>query len=192
MISKGEPMSGSAAPRARKVGAHEKGKRDSVVEQSVTINRTAEELYDFWRDLRNLPRFMLHLKSVEITSSTRSHWVMEAPVNKSFEWDAEITRDEPGKLISWRSLSGADIENTGTVRFERATGDRGTVVRVSIEFAPPGGHLGVALAKLFGEDPKQLVKEDLKRFKQLLEAGEIASTRGQPRGEKRGAKGAKL
>ncbi len=149
------------------------------VEQSVTINRAPEELYNFWRNFQNLPRFMRHLVSVQTTSETRSHWVANAPAGTAVEWEAEIINDQPGKLIAWRSLEGADVDNAGSVRFEKATGGRGTFVRVTLQYDPPGGTLGSIIAKLFGEEPKGQIQEDLGRFKQLMETGEIATTVGQ-------------
>ncbi len=160
-------------------------------EKSVTINRSAEELYRFWRDFERLPRFMKHLESVSVSSDRRSHWVAHGPANSTVEWDAEITEDRPNELIAWRSLEGAEVDNAGTVRFEPATGGRGTIVRVTLEYRPPAGALGLAVAKLFGEAPQQQIEGDLRRFKNIMEAGEIPTTAGQPEG-KRSAVGALL
>jgi uncharacterized membrane protein len=161
------------------------------VEKSLTVERPAEELYSFWRDFTKLPRFMKHLESVNVSGDRRSHWVAHGPAGTNVEWDAEITEDRPNELIAWRSLPGADVANTGTVRFEPATGGRGTVVRVAIDYTPPAGALGAAVAKLFGEEPRQQVEGDLRRFKSIMEAGEIPTTTGQPEG-KRSALGAAL
>jgi uncharacterized membrane protein len=150
------------------------------VEKTVTINKSAEELYRYWRNFENLPTFMKHLKSVTISSEQRSHWVASAPLGQSVEWDAEIIKDEPNRLIAWASVEGADIDNSGFVRFQPAPADRGTEVKVVMEYAPPGGALTAALAKLFGEEPEQQIGDELSRFKQLMEAGEIATTEGQP------------
>lgn len=144
-----------------------------TLRKSVTIQSTPGELYAFWRDLENLPRFMDHLESVTTTTDGRSHWVARAPAGTSVEWDAEIVEDEPGRLISWRSLEGADVDNAGSVRFEEAPGGRGTVVSVEIEYTPPGGMLGSAVAELFGEEPEQQVSDDLRRLKQVIETGEV-------------------
>ena len=152
------------------------------VKRFVTIGRSPEELYKFWRDFQNLPRFMKHLESVQVMDEKRSHWIVKAPAGTTVEWDAEITEDRPNELITWRSLEGADVDNTGSVRFERAPGARGTVVRVDIQYNPPGGKLGSLVAKLFGEEPGQQIQEDLYRFKQLMETGEVATTEGQPSG----------
>jgi uncharacterized membrane protein len=161
------------------------------VEKSLTVERPAEELYSFWRDFTKLPRFMKHLESVTVSGDRRSHWVAHGPAGTNVEWDAEITEDRPNELIAWRSLPGADVANAGTVRFEPATGGRGTVVRVAIDYTPPAGALGAAVAKLFGEEPRQQVEGDLRRFKSIMEAGEIPTTTGQPEG-KRSALGAAL
>jgi uncharacterized membrane protein len=161
------------------------------VEKSVTINRPAEDLYRFWRDFTNLPRFMKHLDSVSASGQRRSHWVATGPAGVKVEWDAEITEDRPNELIAWRSLEGADVANAGTVRFEPSTGGRGTVVRVVFDYTPPAGALGAAVSKLFGEEPRQQVEGDLRRFKSVMEAGEIPTSTGQPAG-KRSAIGAML
>jgi uncharacterized membrane protein len=153
-------------------------------EKSLTINRPAEDLYRFWRNFANLPRFMKHLDSVSTSGERRSHWVATGPAGAKVQWDAEITEDRPNELIAWRSLDGADVDNSGTVRFEPATGGRGTVVRVALEYRPPAGALGAAVAKLFGEAPQQQIEGDLRRFKNLMEAGEIPTTTGQTEGKR--------
>lgn len=152
------------------------------VEKSVTINKSPEELYRFWRNFENLPSFMNHLESVKDTGGNRSHWVAKAPAGSSVEWDAEIYNEKENELIAWRSLEGADVDNAGSVRFEPATGGRGTTVRVSMRYAPPGGIIGAAIARLFGENPEQQIEEDLRRFKQLMETGEVPTTEGQTSG----------
>ena len=153
--------------------------RGIKVEKSVTINRPPEEVYRFWRQFENLPRFMEHLESVTTSGDDgRSHWVAKGPAGKSVTWDAEIINEQENALIAWRSLPGADVDNAGSVRFEAAPGGRGTEVRVVLEYDPPGGMLGAAVAKLFGEEPKQQVEDDLRRLKQVLEAGETATTEG--------------
>jgi uncharacterized membrane protein len=152
------------------------------VAQAITINRSPEEVYRFWRDFQNLPRFMKRLESVQATGDKRSHWVAKAPAGTTVEWDAEITEDRPNELIAWRSLEGADVDNVGSVRFERAPGGRGTVVKVNMQYSPPAGAIGAGVAKLFGEDPEWQIKNALRRFKQLMETGEIITTEGQPAG----------
>ena len=152
------------------------------VEKTVTINKPADELYRFWHNFENLPNFMKHLKSVTVLSDKRSHWVANAPLGASVEWDADIIEDRENEFISWASVEGADVDNSGFVRFKPAPGDRGTEVKVVIEYAPPGGVVASAIAKLFGEEPEQQIGDELRRFKMLMEAGEIATTEGQPKG----------
>lgn len=149
---------------------------------AYTIMRPAQELFDFWRNFENLPRFMYHLEAVRKLDDRRSHWVAKGPAGYSVEWDAEIINEEPGRLIAWRSLENADVDNSGSVRFVSAPGNRGTEVRVEIEYIPPAGQLGKMVARLFGKEPRQQIQEDLRRFKRLMETGEIPSTEGQPRG----------
>ncbi|MBD2460309.1 SRPBCC family protein [Oscillatoria sp. FACHB-1407] len=165
---------------AGKVGEAAGLNKSIRVEKTVTINKSAEELYTFWHNFENLPNFMKHLKSVTVLDDRRSHWVANAPMGQSVEWDAETITDEPNRLIAWASVEGADVENSGFVRFQPAPADRGTEVKVVIEYAPPGGALTAAVAKLFGEEPEQQLGDELRRFKQLMEAGEIATTEGQP------------
>lgn len=152
------------------------------VEKTVTINRSAEELYNYWHDFERLPTFMKHLQAVTVQDARRSHWVATAPLGQKIEWDADIINDLPNHLIAWASLEGADVDNSGFVRFQPAPGDRGTEVKVVLEYNVPGGALAAAAAKLFGEEPEQQIGDELNRFKQLMEAGEIATTEGQPRG----------
>lgn len=154
------------------------------VEKTVTIAKSPEELYRFWHNFENLPNFMKHLKSVKVIDEKRSHWIANAPMGNSVEWDAEIINDQQNKLIAWASVEGADIDNSGFVRFQPASAGRGTEVKVVIEYNPPGGVVGSAIAKLFGEEPEQQVGDDLRRFKQIMEAGEIATTKGQSSGRK--------
>ncbi len=153
------------------------------VEKTVTINKPAEELYHFWHDFENLPRFMKHLKSVKVYNDKRSHWIANAPLGNSVEWDADILEDRANEFISWASVEGADVDNSGFIRFKKAPGDRGTEVKVVMEYNVPGGVLTAAVAKLFGEEPEQQIGDDLRRFKMLMEAGEIATTEGQPKGK---------
>lgn len=152
------------------------------VEKSVTINRSPEELYTYWRNFENLPRFMNHLESVKVEGGSRSHWVAKGPAGSSVEWDAEIYNEKPNEMIAWRSLEGSDVANAGSVHFESAQGGRGTTVRVVLKYDPPAGKLGALVARLFGENPEQQIDEDLRRFKQLMETGETAKTEGQPTG----------
>jgi len=151
------------------------------VEKSVTIiNKTPEELYSFWRNFANLPSFMKHLQRVDVLSDTRSHWVTCAPMNATVEWDAEIVADRPPELIAWASTDPADVDNSGFVRFQPAPMGQGTEVKIVLEYAIPGGKVAAAIAKLFGEEPEQQLGDELRRFKMLMEVGEIATIEGQP------------
>jgi uncharacterized membrane protein len=158
------------------------GPRGVHVEQSVTINKPVDELYAFWRNLENLPRVMSHLQLVDVTGEGRSRWVAKAPAGRTVEWYAEIINDVPNKVIGWRSIEGSEVVNAGSVNFDPQPGDRGTIVRVHLQYEPPGGKLGSWIAWLFGEEPSIQVRDDLRRFKQLLETGEVATAEGQPRG----------
>ncbi len=153
-------------------------------EKSIAVNRTADECYLFWRDFQGFPRFMKHLESVRMTGGNRSHWKARGPAGSSIEWDAELTVDQPGQLLAWHSMAGAQIENAGTASFERAPGGRGTIVRVQLRYNPPGSEAGALAAKLFGADPRRQIEEDLRRFKCLIETGEIPTTEGQPSGRR--------
>ncbi len=145
------------------------------VEQCFTINRPADELYQFWRRLENLPTFMHHLQSVTEVQGNRSHWVTSGPVGSRVEWDAEIINDEPGKVIAWRSLANANVDNAGSVRFIERRDGEGTDVRVVIDYIPPAGRFGDWVAKLFGKDPGEQIREELCRFKQVMERGQGAA-----------------
>ena len=155
------------------------------VRKSITINKSPEELYRFWRDFENLPRFMGHLESVKVLDEKRSHWIVKAPMGQSVAWQAEIIEDRPNELIRWRSLPGADVDNAGSVAFQRATGNRGAIVTVELEYEPPGGVFGATIAKLLGQAPEKQVPVDLRRLRQVLETGVVQSTEGQPAGRAR-------
>jgi uncharacterized membrane protein len=143
------------------------------IKRSITVARPREEVYSFWHDFQNLPRFMKHLESVTDMGNGRSHWKAKAPAGSSVEWDAEITADQPNELIAWHSLGNADVSNSGMVRFVQAPGDRGTEVHVDLRYDPPGGALGALFAKMFGEEPGGQIADDLRRFKQVMEIGEV-------------------
>jgi uncharacterized membrane protein len=149
---------------------------------AITVRRPRKEVFAFWHDFQNLPQFMAHLDSVEVTGIRRTHWAATGPAGRKVEWDAEVTAEEDSSLIAWRSLEGADVENSGTVRFVKAPGDRGTEIHLEMHYAIPGGPLGVAVAKLFGEEPNQQVRDDLRRFKQVMETGEVVLSDGSPEG----------
>ncbi len=152
-------------------GAEERGAKH--VTKSIVIDSTPEELYQFWHDFERLPEFMRHLESVRTTGEGRSHWRAKGPAGSTVEWDAEITEDRPNELIAWRSVEGSEVYNAGAVRFEQATGKRGAIVTVDMDYTPPGGLVGVVVAKLFGEEPDGQLQEDLRRFKQVIELGEV-------------------
>ena len=151
------------------------------VVKSITINQSPSELYSFWRNFENLPKFMNHLETVNVVDETRSEWVAKAPLGTEVRWGAIITEDRENELIAWRSVENSEIPNSGKVEF-LPTIDRGTEVKVSITYEPPGGRVGSLMAKLFGEEPSWQVAEDLRRFKSLMETGSIMSVEGQPSG----------
>ena len=149
---------------------------------AVTVNESRSKIFQFWRQLENLPRFMRDLVSVEQREDGRSHWVAEGPLNRRVEWDAEIVNEIPDELIAWRSLPGADVDSAGSVRFKGAPGGRGTEIHVELQYNPPAGLIGAYTARFFGREPEQEIEADLGRLKQYLEAGEVATTAGQPKG----------
>lgn len=159
---------------------------DVHVKAAVTVRRPRADAYAFWRDFERFPDFMIHLDSVQQTGDRQSHWVATAPAGRTVEWDAEIVENRENELIAWRSLPGADIANEGAVRFGDAPGDRGTEIHVELTYDAPGGAPADLLAKLFGEQPEQQVKDDLRRAKQILETGEVVRSEGSPEGIKAG------
>ncbi|HEX8169389.1 MAG TPA: SRPBCC family protein [Thermoanaerobaculia bacterium] len=154
------------------------------VEKSVTINATPEQLYTFWRNFSNLPRFMHNLESVECHDTMRSHWTAKGPAGTKVDWEAEIINEVPNELIGWRSVEGSQVDNAGSVHFTAVPGGRGTEVKVVLRYDPPAGKLGATLSKILGEDPAVQVQEDLRRLKMLVETGEIATVNGQTSGKK--------
>ncbi|WP_347057788.1 SRPBCC family protein [Blastococcus sp. HT6-30] len=157
------------------------------VSSATTVNRSPQEVYDRWRDFSRLPEFMAHVREVRtLDGGTRSHWVAEAPGRRTVEWDAEVVEDSPGERIRWRSLAGAGIENAGWVEFRPAPGDRGTEVRVRLAYAQPGGRLGKVVAGMFGQSPEQQVRDDLTRFKQVVETGQVVRSEATPEGLRAG------
>jgi uncharacterized membrane protein len=152
------------------------------VRATTTVRRSPDELYAFWHDLANLPRFMAHLEAVETLPEGRSRWRASGPAGMKVEWDAEVVADRPGELIAWRTLPGAEVLHAGIVGFAAAPGDRGTEVHVDIEYAPPAGRAGSIIGKLFGEEPELQVRDALRRFKQVIETGEVVRSEGSPEG----------
>jgi uncharacterized membrane protein len=152
------------------------------VKASTTVRRPPEVVYGFWRDFQNLPRFMAHLDAVESRPDGRSHWRATGPAGMKVDWEAEVIEDRPNELIAWRTMPGAEVVHSGVVAFARAPGERGTEVHVDIEYAPPAGRAGSVIAKLFGEEPDLQVRDDLRRFKQVMETGEVVRSEGTPEG----------
>lgn len=151
--------------------------RNRVVRvQSVTINSSPEKLYNYWRNFENLTNLMPYLESVRVINDKRSHWVANVPINQRIEWDSEVTDDIPGQLIAWRSLRGSDVDNAGSIRFLAAPAGRGCEVHIKLEYSPPAGQIGVALAKLFGKEPGQQIEATLRHFKQVMETGEVVNS----------------
>lgn len=149
---------------------------------AVTVTHPRHEIFQFWRQLDNLPLFMRHLVSVDQREGKVSHWVAEGPGGNTYEWDAEIINEIPDELIAWKSLPGSDVASAGSVRFTQAPGDRGTEIHVELQYNPPAGIVGAYVARIFGREPEQEISADLKRLKQFLETGEVATTAGQSNG----------
>jgi uncharacterized membrane protein len=149
---------------------------------SITVNRPAEEVYRYWKDFQNLPTFMYHLESVQPAGEDRYHWIAKAPMGQTVEWDAEVIEDVPNEIIAWQSTEDADVPNSGSVKFAPAPGERGTEVIVEVDYQLPGGAIGDTVARLFGEEPQQQIKDDLRRFKQVVETGEVVLSDGCPDG----------
>jgi uncharacterized membrane protein len=141
------------------------------VERTVTVNRPADELFHFWRELHNLQGIMQHIRRVEVRDDNRSHWIANAPLGQPIKWDAEIINEREPELIAWRSLPGGDVDTAGSVRFKPLNHDRGTAVTVSLKYNPPGGKVVAALASLLGSGLEQQLESDLRRFKSVMEAG---------------------
>lgn len=166
----------SDAPRST---ARSKADREgALAARTVTINRPARELYDFWRDFTNFPQFMDNIRSVEKLDEKRSHWVIEAPAGTSIEFISRITEDVPGRLIAWESEEGASVPNRGRVEFMEAAPGRGTMVRATISYDPPGGTAGRLIAKVLQREHNVQARRDLRRFKQLMETGEVTTSAG--------------
>jgi uncharacterized membrane protein len=175
----------------QKAVAHEAAEARSwheaaIVGRTVTINRPRSELYAFWRDFRNLAAFMENIKSVEVDDGLHSHWVVAAP-GGAVQWTSVITQDEPDSLIAWESTDG-DIKNSGLIQFYDAAPGRGTLVSATIVYDPPGGDIGKLIAKLFQKEPKMQARRDLRRFKQLMETGEISTSEAGPAAPRGGMK----
>jgi uncharacterized membrane protein len=153
------------------------------VDKSITIARPRQEVYDFWRRLSNLSRFMKNVESVTEIDDQHSHWIVKAPAGRKVEWHAIIHNEMPGEMIAWRSMPGADVDNAGSVWFREAPAGRGTEVKVELQYNPPAGALGAVFASFWGKEPSQQIQEDLHRLKAILETGEVPTTEGQPTGK---------
>jgi uncharacterized membrane protein len=145
------------------------------IEKSVTVNAPPERVHAFWRNFENLPKIMSHLDRVKVLSDTRSRWVVKAPVGMKVEWEAEIINDKPNELIAWRSTGNPLVDHAGSVHFERTPDGAGTIVRVSLQYDPPGGQFGHAVAALFNEDAGAQIEHDLQEFKKAFEEGRLAA-----------------
>jgi uncharacterized membrane protein len=152
------------------------GKAGAVVGRTVTIDRPRDEIYAFWRDFRNLSRVMENIERIDAVDQRRSHWVVKGPAGKTVEWDSVVTDDEPGRLIAWQSVEGSDVTHKGRVEFIDAAPGRGTMVRATIAYDPPGGVIGEWIAKILQREPNVQARRDLRRLKQYLETGEITTS----------------
>jgi uncharacterized membrane protein len=163
---------------------HEQTTEDETmhVKAGITVRKPRQEVYSYWRDFENLPSFMYHVESIDGNGNGRTHWKVKAPAGRTVEWDAELVEDRPGEALVWRSVEGSEIRNAGAVRFLDAPNDQGTEVHVEFDYEAPGGKIGEAVAKLFGEEPTQQAKDDLRRFKQVLETGFVVRSEASPEG----------
>ncbi len=163
-----------------------RSRKESAMELTgtTTIRTSPQELYEFWRQLDHLPSFMAHVDEVTTTGERTSHWKVSAPFGRTVEWDAEITDEDPGRSIAWKSVGSADVENEGVVRFNPAPRDQGTEIHATIRYSMPGGKLGEVVARYFGEDPHQQLDDDLRRLKQVIETGEVVRSDGAPWGKR--------
>ena len=186
-------LGGTALAAVGALGAIAGAKRSTLtptaihVQKTFTIDRPAEDLYHFWRSFENLPRFMKHLISVTTKGSRFSHWVARGPAGVPIEWDAEVVDERPGEYLVWCSLPGSAISHRGSVEFRPSTNGAGTEVTVALTYHNPVGKIGAAFAKMMGRDPERQVREDLRRFKALMETGEIPTVVGQPSGRRSSA-----
>lgn len=167
--------------RLRRVASAVRGGRGITFQKTITVNRPVQEVFSFWRHLENLPRFMRFVRAVTSNGGNITHWVVTTD-GTTLEWDAETIEARVNEVLSWQSLPAADVDNAGSIWFRPASGNRGTVVKVSLKYAPAGTKSNAKLAKIFGKDAEAIMEEDLFRFKSLIETGEIPTTEGQPRG----------
>jgi uncharacterized membrane protein len=170
------PLSTARNPNPAAAGLDVRDDDEVLVGRTVSIYRSRQELYDFWRDFRNLPLFMENIEAVEVMDGNLSHWVVRGPAGADLEWDSRITEDVPGEVIAWRSVEGASVDNSGRVEFRDSPNARGTIVSVTIAYDPPGGKLGKVFAKIFRREPAIQARHELRRFKQLMETGELPTS----------------
>jgi uncharacterized membrane protein len=173
---------GSGTAAAGLMAGRDQGDGALVARHLLTIARSPRDVYTCWRDFEHLPRVLHGIKSIHVLADDRSHWTAKGPFGRSVEWDAEMTDDQPGSSIAWRSLDG--VRQQGLICFRDASGGRGTEVEVTITYAPPGGALGSLAMRLSGREPRAQLRNDMRRFKALLESGELPGTTGQPAGER--------
>jgi len=166
---------GDAPPASWRNLPQDMSRMRNIVSRTVTINRPRQELYAYWRNFAQLPRFMQNIISVEDTGGGRSRWTVAGPGGAEYRFESEITEDTPGQAIAWRSLPGGDVDNRGRIAFRDAPAGRGTEVQAEIAWIPPYGEAGRMIAKLFQREPRIQARRDLRRFKQLMETGEIAT-----------------
>ncbi len=174
------PLSSAKNPNPAAADLDQAEESDVLVGRTVSINCPRQELYEFWRDFRNLPLFMENIEDVTILDDTRSHWTVRGPADTEFEWNSVITEDVPGELIAWSSEEGASVDNSGRVEFRDSPNDRGTIVTVTVAYTPPGGALGKIFAKVFRREPKIQARHELRRFKQIMETGELPTAAPAP------------
>lgn len=167
--------------KARAAKAKDWFTQKTEIVKTVTINKSADELYSFWRNFENLPKFMNHLEAVKVVDDKKSEWTAKAPLGTEAHWTAEITEDTPNEKVAWRSIENSQIPNSGKVEF-LPTVNRGTIVKVTIRYQPPAGKLGALASYFLSEEPDTQISEDLRRFKSLMEAGLIMHVEGQPSG----------
>jgi uncharacterized membrane protein len=172
------------ATQARQNGHGERARKRLDLTAAITVRKPPAEVYEFWRRLENLPTFMAHLEEVRVTDDRRSHWTATAPFGARAEWDAEIVHDSPGEQIAWRSADDTPVSNSGVVRFALAPDGRSCELHLELSYDVPSGAIGAAIARYFGEDPHQQVDDDLRRLKQVLEAGEVVRSDGAPGGKR--------
>jgi uncharacterized membrane protein len=175
MAARDEDAARTTRPRRRAEG------RGVHFQKTITVNRPVQEVFSFWRHLENLPRFMRFVQSVTSNGGNITHWIVTTE-GTTLEWDAETIEARPNEVLSWQSLPAASVDSAGSILFRPAPGNRGTIVKVSLKYAPTEGKTAAKLAKVFGKDAEAIIEEDLFRFKSLIETGEIPTTRGQPRG----------